>query len=166
MRSFLAMAMAGALALSFAGGCVGPKEFQLDASKNGSSLNAEVGDSITLELEGNPTTGFLWVFAAPYDEEILIMTGESYSKPDEGKDGAKRMGAPTTKTMTFKAVGPGRTGLKLEYRRPWEKGIAPAKVFECLVSVTGEAPKDGLKKEEETPRRGSNGQIAKPRNQL
>lgn len=157
-KAFLA-SLGGALCLALVQGCMGPSATELSAKDNGGTVSLDVGDSLVLKLEGNPTTGYLWTFGAPYDENVLILTGEDYSKPEGGE---KRVGAPSTKIMTFKAVGPGRTGVKLDYRRPWEKNERPIRTFETLVVVEGEAPEAPKPPEDETPRRGSSGQVAKP----
>jgi inhibitor of cysteine peptidase len=120
-------------------------------------VSLSTGDTLTIDLEGNPTTGYLWVFGAPFDSSLLLMTAESYTKPDLAKG---KTGAPVRKIMTFKAMAPGRTGLKLDYRRPWERSEKPIKTFEILVNITGK-PVEEPPEPEDTPRVGSNGKIAK-----
>ena len=89
---------------------------------------------------------------------VLRMTGERYENlPDTPPDFT---GAPAVKIYTFAVAGPGEAGIKLEYRRPWERGAAPAKTFDILVRATGTATLvDRLDPSGETPRVGSRGQI-------
>ncbi len=44
-------------------------------------------------------------------------------------------GCAETTTFRFEAVAPGEGTLRLEYRRPWETGVPPARTFEILVRV-------------------------------
>ena len=156
LRRLIAISSA-LVGLCLASSCVGPSDHLLEVSDNGSTVNVATGDSVTIELEANPSTGYLWTFGAPFDPELLLMTSETYSKPDGSKN---MVGVPVKRIMTFKAIAPGRTGLKLDYRRPWERNEKPAKTFEVLLVIAGkplETPPDT----DETPRVGSNGKAAK-----
>jgi inhibitor of cysteine peptidase len=137
--------------------CVGPREISADLADNGSTLKISTGDTLRLELESNPSTGYLWVFGAPFDPELLVMVSESY---DREKDSDKRVGSPMKRIMTFKAVAPGRTGIKLDYKRPWERNEAPVKTYELLLLIDG-APLNTPPESDETPRVGSDGKVAK-----
>ena len=44
-------------------------------------------------------------------------------------------GAPGHQSFKFNAISTGNDTIDLEYRRPWEKGVAPAKTFGLIVSV-------------------------------
>ena len=143
--------------LCLASSCVGPSDHPLDFSDNGSTIKLSTGDTITIELDANPSTGYLWIFGSPFDPNLLIMTSESYTKPEGPKE---RVGAPVKRLMTFKAIAPGNTGLKLDYRRPWERSEKPVKSFEILIKITGD-PLEEPPKDDETPRVGSNGKVAK-----
>ncbi len=145
----------GALALGSS--CVGPRDYSIDFSDNGSTTKISTGDTLTVELEANPSTGYLWIFGAPFDPNLLVMTSESYTKP-EGSKGM--VGVPVKRVMTFKAIAPGSTGLKLDYRRPWERNEKPVKSFELLIQISGK-PLEEPKESDETPRVGSDGKIAK-----
>ncbi len=137
--------------------CVGPAFRELDAGNNGETIEVKTGDTISLELEGNPSTGYLWTFGAPLDESLIIQTGESIAKTDPS---SKRVGAPVKQYKNFKAIAPGRTGIKLDYRRPWERGVKPVKTFEVLIVISGETL-EPPQESDETPRIGSDGKPAK-----
>jgi inhibitor of cysteine peptidase len=68
-----------------------------------------------LKLKGNITTGYRWS-VQDLDEQFLQQQGE-----EEYESDSKLIGAGGTSTFTFKAKQPGRTTLKLEYSRPFEK---------------------------------------------
>ncbi len=133
----------------------GPVELTDQAS--GKTVELKCGERMTLVLESNPTTGYLWRFSAPYDEQVLVLCGDTYVSP-----ASELMGAPGKRRLTFEAVNPGRTGIRLEYKRPWEQNAKPEKTFQLMIYVTGEPKTNeffGEKKDEETPRVSSKGQV-------
>ncbi len=93
-----------------------------------------VGEEFSIRLPGNPTTGYLWGVAAN-DSAVLKQKGEIVFVADNDL-----MGAGGQSIFRFVPSEVGSVRLKLVYRRPWEKGIPPTKVFEVTVVV-----KDGIK---------------------
>ncbi len=85
----------------------------------------------TIELKGNPTTGYTWLYEI--DDESVISIEE-----DVKYLGAKGMvGAPSLFTYTITARKSGNTKITFEYKRPWETQPAlETKVYE--VSVDGQ----------------------------
>jgi predicted secreted protein len=45
------------------------------------------------------------------------------------------VGAPVTQEFRLTAVSAGMASLSLEYRRPWEYNVAPAKTFNVKVNA-------------------------------
>ena len=135
----------------------GPTHYDLTEKDSGRVLHLDKGDTFTVLLTANPSTGFLWEFARPlYDENVMILRGDKYIRPDD----QMRVGAPGKRSLTFLAEGSGRTGLKLVYRRPWEKRT-PAKEFNLMVIV-----KDGTESEQKrgpVMRRNSKGELVPDR---
>ena len=132
----------------------GPAYTEFAGTDSGKTLTMKPGDRFSVTLESNPTTGYQWGFAAPYDERVLVLCGDTYINPSE-----QLVGAPGHQKLTFEAAGPGRTGVRLAYRRPWEKGAAPIKVFHLLVMVKGDAASSGEGEDVRTPRIGSKGEV-------
>jgi len=110
------------------GGCAG-RELRLGAQDDGRQVELNVGQTLTISLEANPTTGYTWA-VQPLEEEILEQVGKPSYKPS-----AKRVGAGGTQTFRFRAVAPGKVELRLIYCQPWAKGQKPAKTFTCYVQV-------------------------------
>ena len=78
-------------------------------------------------------------------------------------DGKRSCWSAGRRNLTFEIVGPGKSGIRLEYKRPWERNAQPAKVFQLLVFGTGKAAAPVSAEEEVvTPRVGSKGQIVPP----
>lgn len=113
------------------------RHYTVGLEDSGSTLHLRTGDEFTILLEGNPTTGYLWQFAAPYDETVVILKGDRYISPSEAL-----CGAPGKRSLTFVAEDPGRTGLKLVYVRPWEKNQPPEKEFHLMILVHSDDDSD------------------------
>lgn len=117
----------------------GQKHYQLTEKDSGRILHVDKGDTFTVLLPSNPTTGFSWDFSEPlHDKNVMILRGDEYIRPNE-----QLCGAPGKRSLTFLAEGSGRTELKLVYRRPWEKDKQPAEKFNVTVVV-----KNGTKSEQ------------------
>lgn len=136
-RFFSVSILVSALLICLMSGCAStPSQLQLVQRDSGHSYAMCVGSTITIRLEENATTGYSWYFASPLAPEILLLQS-SDNVPPSGH-GGQLMGAPGERVFVIKAIGPGTTGIKLEYRRLWEKNVAPAERFDILVTVSGE----------------------------
>lgn len=87
----------------------------LDMDDSGSTLEVEVGDTFTVNLHGNPSTGFTWL-VEDYDETMVFMADQSYTE-----NSSSRVGAGGEFTFEFEATRVGATDLELRYRRSWEE---------------------------------------------
>ncbi len=85
-----------------------------------------------IELKGNPTTGYSWIYEIEDESVISIEEDVKYL-------GAKGMvGAPSLFTYTVTARKAGTTKITFEYKRPWE--VQPAletKVYAVSVDDQG-----------------------------
>ena len=136
---------------------MGPQHYDLTEKDSGKTLHLDRGDTFTIRMDSNPTTGYLWQFGTPpYDESVMILRGDKYLRPQE-----QLSGAPGKRSLTFLAEGSGRTGLRLIYVRPWEKNRPPAQEFNLMVIV-----KDGTEDEQKKGppmRRNSKGELVPDR---
>ncbi len=92
----------------------------IDTSTN---RQAKVGDTISIQVRSNPTTGYTWNLAEPVDNEHLQLLGSTY-QVDSHKPGMTGVGG--TETWNFKAMKAGNANIQLNLARSWEKGIKPA----------------------------------------
>lgn len=106
------------------------KTITLKESQAGSQALLRAGDTLEVNLEGNPTTGYTWS-AAGFDAAILKPLGEPEFHP-----ASSALGAGGTVTYRFEAAGAGQTTLTMIYSRPFEKGVPPLKTFMVNVSVS------------------------------
>lgn len=86
------------------------------------SFKVKKGDIFKLKLESNPSTGYSWNFAEPFDSTVINLNKKEFEQ--KTKDGAPMMGAGGTEVWIFKAIEKGKTKIKLKYSRSWENDTA------------------------------------------
>ncbi|MBC2595288.1 protease inhibitor I42 family protein [Ruficoccus amylovorans] len=106
----------------------------LGMASNGETFQMRVGDTFSVSLPSNPSTGYSWQLDDSY-KPVLTMPGGAQSQTFSAGTTAI-VGAPGIATWTFKAAKAGETKLRLEYARAWEKDTPPTEVFEITVNVT------------------------------
>ena len=89
-------------------------------------------DSVTIELKGNPSTGYTWEVVLSSENVVEVSEDVKYL----GAEGM--VGAPSLFYFTVSSLSAGNTVLTLEYKRPWEE-IAPleTKVYNITVDEKG-----------------------------
>lgn len=102
-----------ALALAGCGGDGG--KIELTAADSGGRIEASTGDTITITLDSNVTTGFQWNLVTEPDGAVAKLVSSEYVPPEDGL-----IGEGGVEIWTFEAVAPGETDLGLSYFRPFE----------------------------------------------
>ena len=92
-------------------------------------VEINAGDTLEISLRGNPSTGYTWEVDI-FDRDVLKQVGKI-----EFKAHRKARGAGGNFTLRFEATSPGKTLLRLIYRRPFEKDIPPVNTFEATILV-------------------------------
>ncbi len=96
----------------------------------GTPVEMVKGQMLLVRLESNPTTGYQWMVGgnpAPVEFVRSDFAADPHSKNPVGAGG--------TQTLQLVAKATGTAQLKLEYRRPWEKNVAPARTVTFSVVV-------------------------------
>jgi inhibitor of cysteine peptidase len=110
----------------------GSKATTLTEADDGTQIELSPGQTLTITLPSNPTTGYSWQ-VAQIDTNLLEQQGQpEYQQSPGSKD---MVGAGGAETLRFKALGTGQTDLQLAYQRPWETGIPPIRTFSITVIV-------------------------------
>lgn len=97
------------------------------ADTEASNISIKVGETFTINLKGNPSTGFGW--AVQYDTEHLELVNDrftAYNKPN-------LIGSGGEHSFTLKAIKEGESSLAFTYQRPWES-VPPAQLREYKVT--------------------------------
>jgi predicted secreted protein len=96
--------------------------------------NVKVGERFDVVLKSNPTTGFKWSLALPYEEGPVKLVGSSYRAPTQAPNRPPIVGAGGEEAWTFEAVSKGTAFLAFGYQRPWES-VQPPQRYAVAVSV-------------------------------
>ena len=100
------------------------------AQDRGKTVSIAVGTRFSIELDENPTTGYRWS-APTFDEKYLVLEADEYT-PAAGA----AIGGGGIRQFVFAVKSAGRTAIRLENKRPWERDAAPAATFEMTVVGT------------------------------
>jgi predicted secreted protein len=94
-------------------------------------ISVSKGQTVTVTLCSNGTTGFIWNEEAQIDNTgILKQTNHEVIAPEKSMPGAAGQ-----EKWTFEAVGTGATTAHMEYSRPWEGGEKGEWTFTLTVNV-------------------------------
>jgi len=84
-------------------------------------IAARAGETLVIELEGNPTTGYQWELSE--GDERFRLIEKDYAQP------SSNIGAATKERFVIKALKPGLTTLTFKYKRSWETEVLDTKTF-------------------------------------
>ena len=98
---------------------------ELGPEHNGAALTVRVGETITVRLPENPTTGFRW--RPDVDTDSLAIADDRYQGPDQPR------GAQGVHVFDLSPTRAGATALRLVKARSWES--EPADVFAVTLDV-------------------------------
>jgi len=102
---------------------------QPNASKQ---LAVDAGNTFTVSLCSNATTGFKWSESAQIsDPTVVQQTGHEFVSPQN----TGIVGAPSSEVWTFKALKRGTSTINMEYSRSWEGGEKGVWTFNLTVTV-------------------------------
>jgi len=104
-------------------------ELTLTKADNGKSVEVARGDTVTITLEDNPSTGYRWAIDKN-DASILAPQSDDYMQsPSSGIGGAGQ------RTFKFKALKAGAVQLQLKRWREWEGDSSIVDRFSAAVRV-------------------------------
>ena len=110
--------------------CSPAQEIQVTEAEQGKNITLNIGDSLVIVLDSNPSTGYAWAVKS-VDKPVLSLASEPVFKVDSDK-----LGAPGKTTLTFKTVSSGSQVLTLVSQRSFEKDAQPLKTFTINVTVS------------------------------
>jgi len=89
-----------------------------------------VGQILEVAPEGNAGTGYQWQVVEPGQPQLAAV-----APAEATTDAPSRPGGPTLQRLRFRAEQPGQVRLRLEYRRPWERGEPAARSADYRIDV-------------------------------
>ncbi|MGY2006217.1 protease inhibitor I42 family protein [Nocardia gipuzkoensis] len=105
---------------------------RVGVADHGQQRRLHVGQRLIVALPANPSTGYSWSIAK-VDAAVVKLDGEADFEPDPAVPVAP--GAGGTSVWTFVGAAAGVTALTMEYTRPWEQGLEPARTFSLTIEV-------------------------------
>jgi inhibitor of cysteine peptidase len=100
-------------------------------AEDGRTIRLPRGETLTLRLESNGTTGYQWEVAAL--PRNLKRVGDTYEALGQGRGRSAVAGAGGVQILTFKRAATGRGTLRLVYRQPWDREARPEGRFQLVV---------------------------------
>jgi inhibitor of cysteine peptidase len=93
---------------------------------------------ITIELAGNPTTGYSWTYTMDREGIVREISAE-YRRASDSGDAAETpegsVGRGGVFVFGFEGLKPGTVALRFTYARPWEEGVEPAETRTYVLTV-------------------------------
>jgi inhibitor of cysteine peptidase len=87
----------------------------------------KVGESFTITVEANPSTGYSWF--PEYDAGFLKLENSAYEPPN-----VSIPGKPGTHRFTFVGLKGGELTVRLIYKRPWEEKENSSREYEVRIN--------------------------------
>jgi predicted secreted protein len=88
-------------------------------------IRVDTDETFSIELSGNPSTGYLW--EADVDARYLELTEQGFEL-----EGAA-IGAGGREVFHFRAREVGKTEIVFAYRRAWEESVRDTRRFEVVI---------------------------------
>ncbi|MBJ9976005.1 protease inhibitor I42 family protein [Pseudomonas sp. S75] len=120
------------LSLALLAGCAqqSRQPVELDAESE-CPQRLSTGQTLTLTLASNPTTGYRWLVRDPAAHVLRSLGPEIYNSPEDNG----LVGSSGTSTWRYQASTPGEGHLVLVYQQPWAQEVQPVQTFECAIKV-------------------------------
>ena len=125
-----ALLMVGFLFLSGGIRAGDDKPVTLTDKDTGTTVKLAKGAMLEVKLPSTAGTGFTWQVVKNNPEQLVLQGRSQIIRPDK-----KVVGGKQTQLFRFKAEWIGTSDLEIVYRRPFEKGKAPAKTFSVTVVI-------------------------------
>ena len=103
----------------------------LAVSLIGCSTGITAANQAIVELEGNPTTGYVWGFRIANPDIVRDVTTD-YTGAQLDDD---VVGVGGTYIFTFEGVAEGETEIVFDYHRPWEEDVLPEETVRYIAVV-------------------------------
>ncbi len=103
-------------------------EIVITQGYNGATISANSGDTLTIQLPENPTTGYRWTMVAA-NTDVLLLTGGDFQLGAQAG-----VGGGGLRVFRFFAKSRGSTQVQGSLMRSWESG-SPRDTISIWVNV-------------------------------
>jgi len=104
---------------------------QVGEAVHGQTLDLALGETLSLHLPENRSTGYRWTISSAGEPAIVVLSDTYEAVPGPP-------GRPGVHVWQLRAVRLGEGRFELAYRRPWEGEQPPARSFSLVLRVAGE----------------------------
>lgn len=103
-------------------------------------VEMKVGETVSVILDGNPTTGYAWELVEPIPSVTPVFVSvnlldEKECEGDAAESENPCCGAPRPTVVKMTGVHAGHLRFSVQYRRAWEQGVPPMRVQTFVVTV-------------------------------
>jgi inhibitor of cysteine peptidase len=109
-------------------------DYTVTNSDRGKTITLKAGQSLTLRLNENPTTGHRWIIPA-FDAQLIRLTDDRF-EPTAKANKPMMMGAGGQRILVLQANRPGTIHLNLENKQSWNLESPSAESFALTVQIT------------------------------
>ena len=106
------------------------REIKLTRNENGKSIEAQVGETVLIELPENPTTGYFWTLNMVQGKETVYVSNSSYKAVTNSEIGGKGM-----RTFVLDVRSSGTATIEVKLRRQWEPESAAIDRFDAVIKA-------------------------------
>ena len=103
-------------------------------SNNSSAEEMFISQEYTIELDGNPTTGYQWICSIVSGEDVIACEDSNYNHDSNPEF---MVGVGGTYTFTFKSLKAGTAEVQFDYARQWEDSPINTKTVRFSVNERG-----------------------------
>lgn len=103
----------------------------LSAADSAAPVALSVGETVVVQVEANPSTGYGWIV----DQAAAAGTLEQVGEPAMALSNPGAVGGGGTQTWRFRALAKGQGELRMDYRRAWEKDVPPVRSVAWKIEV-------------------------------
>jgi inhibitor of cysteine peptidase len=104
-------------------------EMTLSQADSGGFFEVKPDGRITVQLLETPSTGYIWA-VDKLDQQVLTLEGSSFSPVSDS-----RVGSGGTRVLTFRALAPGESPLRLKLWREWSGNSSATDHFSVTIQV-------------------------------
>ncbi|MHC1597401.1 MAG: protease inhibitor I42 family protein [Methermicoccaceae archaeon] len=98
---------------------------------NGTTVSVKLGETFSVSLPENPTTGYSWNMSTTGG---IALKSDTYT-PEQPSGKTELVGAGGVHEWVFQAVGKGTQKVMGIYKRPWENTTGTEETFELTLNV-------------------------------
>jgi inhibitor of cysteine peptidase len=132
MRAYTLVLVVTFLAAGMLAACGGEtKPVVYTEADSGSTIEVATGDSITVCLRENPSTGYAW--REEHSAGLELLSDRFLAASPSPSPGM--VGVPGTREFVFKAGTAGAQSVSAIYARPWEEDATGREAFSLTIDV-------------------------------